>query len=209
MWNVIDFSLSQEESYDPTSDAQKGHYEGYREQELPNGYTPYGQNSHANAVDEYDRYESDYEESTGDDGPKNGFCQKLKSCCNDLGRLVHSFNKRHEKRGLWQQLKSIIVWPQKVIDAKMYSSSDKILIELGTLRAKSFKGPSMTTSDEYSKYTTRLFCGDPESSFALSFQEWNLLQQITLPILFTMSSLISDFHLLLLLKYLGSLGDKT
>ena len=42
------------------------------------------------------------------------------------------------------------------------------------IRNKPFKGPSLTTSNEYSQYITRLLCSDPDSSFARSFQERNL-----------------------------------
>ena len=91
---MIDFSLSQEESYESSSDAQEGHYEGYRDRELPDGYTPYAQNCNSNVVNEYDRYDSDYEESPGDGWPKRGFCQRFKSSFNDLGRLVQFFQKK-------------------------------------------------------------------------------------------------------------------
>ena len=39
-----------------------------------------------------------------------------------------------------------------------------------------YKGPSITTSNEYSEYTTKLLCSDPNSSAAKSFQECNFFQ---------------------------------
>ena len=68
---------------------KEGHYESYRDRDLPEGYTPntnkFGRtNSNAN---EYDQYEYNHGESPVKDTPKGEPCERLKSCCNDLGRL--------------------------------------------------------------------------------------------------------------------------
>ena len=59
----------------------------------------------------------------------------------------------------------------KVIDAMMYSESHWISV---IRRTSLFKGPSITTSEEYSQYTTRYLFSNPDSSLARSFQERNL-----------------------------------
>ena len=88
---LIGFSFSREESYGPFPDAHEGHYEGYRDRELPDGYTPYAQNCNCtDAINEYDNYVSDYDEVLCDDEPKRGFCQRLQLCFNDLGRLLYT-----------------------------------------------------------------------------------------------------------------------
>ena len=59
-----------------------------------------------------------------------------------------------------------------------------------TPRNKPLKGPSLTTSNDYSQYLTRLLCSDPESSLARSFQERNLasgLDEIITGVLLTIS----------------------
>ena len=45
-------------------------------------------------------------------------------------------------------------------------------IEILYLRSQ-LKGPSITTSNKYSQYATRLLCRNPESNAAKLFQEWN------------------------------------
>ena len=42
---------------------------------------------------------------------------------------------------------------------------------------KAFKGPSNTTSIEYSEYFTQIFCSNPDSPAAQSFKEWNYSSQ--------------------------------
>ena len=61
---------------------------------LPKGYTPYGQNCNAEAIAEsdYDRYEYDYRASPNDQRRKETSCEKLRSCCSDMGRLTKSVN---------------------------------------------------------------------------------------------------------------------
>ena len=76
------------EAYNPESyDAQEKRYEGYRDQNLANGYEAYGENGNAEAV--YDRYDYTYEtESTIGRRPKQSCCKRLRSCCSDMGRLI-------------------------------------------------------------------------------------------------------------------------
>ena len=47
------------------------------------------------AESEYDRYEYDYEESPNDQRRKENSCEKLRSCCSDMGRLTKSVNTLH------------------------------------------------------------------------------------------------------------------
>ena len=79
------FSRGLDESYEPSHDTEDGQYEGYRGSDLPEGYTAYGQNCNAY---EYNQYEYDNGESPVDDRPESKPCERLKSCCNDIGRLV-------------------------------------------------------------------------------------------------------------------------
>ena len=69
---------TREESYDPSYDAREGRYEGYREQDLPEGYAAYGQNGNAEAV--YDRYDYDQDSEVGR-RLKPSLCEKMKSIC--------------------------------------------------------------------------------------------------------------------------------
>ena len=72
------------EAYDPGSyDAKEGRYEGYRDQNVANGFEAYRGDGHAEAV--YDRYDYTYEtESTGQRS-KQSCCKRLRSCCSDMG----------------------------------------------------------------------------------------------------------------------------
>ena len=80
-----DFSSGREETYESSHDAKDGHYKGYRDRDLPEGYTPYRKNCNEN---EYDRYAYDHGESPVNDMLKDEPCERLQSCCNDIGRLV-------------------------------------------------------------------------------------------------------------------------
>ena len=84
----MNWIFSSREVYDPGSyDAKEGRYEGYRGQNLANGYQAYGENGVAEAV--YDRYDYTYEtESTIDQKPKQSCCKRVRSCCSDMGRLI-------------------------------------------------------------------------------------------------------------------------
>ena len=73
--NILNLNFSYEPSHDPTYDAREGRYEGYREQNLPEGYEAYGENGNAEAV--YDRYEEDYDVA----GTEEGYRRPKQSCC--------------------------------------------------------------------------------------------------------------------------------
>ena len=79
---------TREESYDPSYDAREGRYEGYREQDLPEGYAAYGQNGNAEAV--YDTYDDTYgSESPSSQRPRRSLCKQLKSCFSDMGKAKY------------------------------------------------------------------------------------------------------------------------
>lgn len=83
--NIIFYgNLSYTEAYEPSYDAKEGRYEGYRDQNLPEGYTAYGENGNADPV--YDRYDPDYVKLEA--RPKQNCCKRLRSCCSDMGRLI-------------------------------------------------------------------------------------------------------------------------
>ena len=82
-------SFGQEDDSESSYDAKDGHYEGYRDQNLPDGYTAYGQNCNVNHEAEYDRYDYDHAESPSDNRPKRDSCERLKACCCDMGRLIY------------------------------------------------------------------------------------------------------------------------
>ena len=85
--NVISYgNFSYTEAYEPSYDAKEGRYEGYREQNLPEGYTAYGENGNAEAV--YDRYDPEYDYSELGSRPKQNCCKRLRSCCSDMGRFI-------------------------------------------------------------------------------------------------------------------------
>lgn len=87
--NVISYGIfSYTEAYEPSYDAKEGHYEGYRKQNLPEGYTAYGENGNADPV--YDRYDPEYtsEYDPLEARPKQNCCKRLRSCCSDMGRLI-------------------------------------------------------------------------------------------------------------------------
>ena len=87
------YEPSNEPSYDRSYDAREGRYEGYREQNLPEGYEAYGENGNAEAV--YDRYDPEYEYEEVEGGyrrPKQSCCKRLRSGCSDMGRFIHSLN---------------------------------------------------------------------------------------------------------------------
>ena len=75
---------SRAESSDQSYDTKEGHYEGYRDSYLPEGYTAYGQNGNADEV--YDRYEYDQGESQSGKSPKRSLCKQLKSFCCNMGK---------------------------------------------------------------------------------------------------------------------------
>ena len=81
--NLKDFSSGREEAYESPYDTEEGHYKSYRDRNLPEG--PYRQSCN---VDEYDRYAYDHGESPVNDMLKDEPCERLKSYCNDIGRLV-------------------------------------------------------------------------------------------------------------------------
>ena len=85
------FNSQLELSNDETIDDPSGHgtklpYEGYRDSNLPEGYTPYRPNERAEEI--YDTYEYTGEESSNDQIPKKSLCISFKSCCSDMGRLI-------------------------------------------------------------------------------------------------------------------------
>ena len=87
----LSYGETQEGSYEPSNDVREGRYEGYREPDLPEGYTAYGQNGYAEDVyDSYDyEQDSNYEYAESPDGtprPKRSVCKKIKSCCCDMGK---------------------------------------------------------------------------------------------------------------------------
>ena len=88
LYNLLNLDFSYQGSYEPGSyDAKDGHYQGYRDQNVTEGYEAYGENGNGEAV--YDRYEDDYErESTDGRRPKQSCCKRLRSCCSDMGRLI-------------------------------------------------------------------------------------------------------------------------
>ena len=99
LYNLLNLNFSyepsNEPSYDPSYDARDGRYEGYREQNLPEGYEAYGENGNAEAV--YDRYEEDYDVAGTEEGyrrPKQSCCKRLRSGCSDMGRLIKSLNSK-------------------------------------------------------------------------------------------------------------------
>ena len=100
-WNSNDFSFDREETYE-TYETPYGanEYERYRNRDLPDENTANRNNYNP---DEYDRYQYDRAESTVDvsDTPKDERCERLKSCCNNIGRLIDSilgtFHNRAEK----------------------------------------------------------------------------------------------------------------
>ena len=77
---------NREESFEPSYDAKEGRYEGYRNPDLPEGYTAYGETGHGDPV--YDRYEYDQAESPSGQRPKRSLCKRLRSGCSDMGRLI-------------------------------------------------------------------------------------------------------------------------
>ena len=79
----------QEDASEPSEDAKEGQYDGYRERELPQEYTPYC-NEVVAAESDYDRYEYDHRESPNDQRRKENSCGKLRSCFSDMGRLTSS-----------------------------------------------------------------------------------------------------------------------
>ena len=83
---MYDFSFDREETGERSYDAKEGQYTGCRNKDLSDEYTAYGKNFNP---DEYDRYQYDRAESTVHvgDTPKDKPCQRLKSCCNNIGRL--------------------------------------------------------------------------------------------------------------------------
>ena len=82
--------LSNDETIDDSSgDAVQRQYEGYRDPNLPEGYTPYKSNERAEAI--YDKYEYTDEESSNEQTQKKSFCIEVKSCCSDMGRLTRKF----------------------------------------------------------------------------------------------------------------------
>ena len=81
--NLNDFSSCREEAYESPYDTEEGHYESYRDRNLSE--RPNRQRCN---VDEYDRYEYDHGELPVNDMPKDEPCARLKSYCNDIGRLV-------------------------------------------------------------------------------------------------------------------------
>ena len=83
------FSYRENDASETSDDARDGHYEPYRDSKLPEGYTPYRQNTGV-SESEYDRYEYDHGESPNGQRPKKTLCEKLRSCCSDMGRLTKS-----------------------------------------------------------------------------------------------------------------------
>ena len=87
------FSFDREESstssYAYAYDSKEGQYERYRNRDLPDENTANRNNCNP---DEYDRYQYDRAESTVDlgDKPKDKPCESMKSCCNNIGRLIDS-----------------------------------------------------------------------------------------------------------------------
>ena len=79
-------NFSYTEAYEPSYDAKEGRYEGYRDQNLPEGYTAYGENGNADPV--YDRYDDEYDPEYKPLEPKQNCCKRLRSCCSDMGRLI-------------------------------------------------------------------------------------------------------------------------
>ena len=96
------FSYREGDASEASDDAKEGHYEGYRERELPEGYTPYRQNDGAVPESEYDRYEYDHGESPNGQRPKKSLCEKLRSCCSDMGRLTKSILSQKNIEQLFQ-----------------------------------------------------------------------------------------------------------
>ena len=81
-------SFSQKDDSEFSYDAKDGYYEGYRDQNLPDGYTAYRKSFDRNPEGEYDRYEYDHAESPSDNRPERYSCERLKACCCDMGRLI-------------------------------------------------------------------------------------------------------------------------
>ena len=75
-----------------SDDADDECYDSYRNQDLPEGYTAYGGNGNVQSVYMYDRYEYDLAESPTAHRPKRSFCERMKSFCSDMGRLIRKYN---------------------------------------------------------------------------------------------------------------------
>ena len=155
-----DFSFDQGEANESSHDAP-GEYGGYRNRDLPDEYTANG-NKCNNGEDDW--YQYDYAESSVGDSPKEKPCERLKSCCNDIGRLVKLM---------------LSIFHNGACNAFWTVQSCAISLE---------KGPSIKTSEKFSEYTTQLLCTDPESPLALSFKEWNLEIDLGLLIVFSAQS---------------------
>ena len=88
---IFDEEINLKLSFSQKDDAESsydGYYEDYCDQNIPDGYTAYGQNCNTNDEAEYDRYEYDYAKSPSDKRPERDSCERLKSCCSDMGRLL-------------------------------------------------------------------------------------------------------------------------
>ena len=88
-WDVI-FRYIEESNV--SDDADEECYDSYRDQVLPEGYTAYGGNGNVESVYTFDRYEYDLAESPTAHRPKQSFCEKMKSFCSDMGRLIREYN---------------------------------------------------------------------------------------------------------------------
>ena len=75
MFNKFLSASSLKEDQEPSHDAEPSKYEGNRDAELPDGYSPHGQKCDPNVT-------------RVNDTPKRQLWDKLKSCCDDIGRLV-------------------------------------------------------------------------------------------------------------------------
>ena len=75
-----------------SDDADEECYDGYHDQVLPEGYTAYAEKDDVESVYTFDRYEYDLAESPTAHRPKRSFCERMKSFCSDMGRLIRKYN---------------------------------------------------------------------------------------------------------------------
>ena len=88
-------------SYAETYDENR--YDAYRDQILPEGYTPY--DGHAESIYTFDQYEYDLAEPQTARRPTESFGKRMRSFCSDMGRLIHL-----SKNCMWKILNRNIPW---------------------------------------------------------------------------------------------------
>ena len=84
LFNKFLSASSLKEDQEPSHDAEPSKYEGNRGTELPDGYTPNGHKCDLIAI-------------RVNDTPKRQLWDKLKSFCNDIGRLVKFITNDFER----------------------------------------------------------------------------------------------------------------